>query len=132
MSAGAPNVGVYSSTPPSTAPAWAVRIVGGGGSGLPVIPAAATIATRSSVAASLASVTLLAANTSRRGAQICNNDPAATLYVCLGASAATVASAAYQVAPGDTIPIPDQHTYEIRGIWAGAAVTGNAAITEET
>ena len=97
-----------------------------------VEPLAAGTITRTQVSASLASVTLLAANTARRGAVIRNGDPAARLYVSLGAAAATTVNAVYDLAPGASIPIPDQHTYEVRGIWAGAAVTGQASMAEVT
>lgn len=95
----------------------------------PVKPATGTVAT---VASSASSVTLLAANASRKGATI-TNDSSALLYVKLAASAAstssyTVVLAGAAAAPFSYFECPFGYTGEIRGIWASA--TGNARVTE--
>jgi hypothetical protein len=84
--------------------------------------------TQSSVAGSATSVTLLSANSSRRGAVI-NNDSTATLYVKMGATASTT-SYSYKMLTDDILEIPYGYTGVIDGIWASA--TGNARITELT
>ena len=88
-----------------------------------------TTGTTTTVAASASSVTLLASNTSRRGASI-YNDSTADLYIKLGATASTSSfieklgqDARYE------LPFP-AYTGVIDGIWGSA--TGNARITELT
>jgi hypothetical protein len=88
--------------------------------------------TVSSVASSASSVTLLAANTLRKGATI-TNDSTQVLYVKLAASAAstssyTVALAGAASAPFAYYECPYAYSGEIRGIWASA--NGNARVTE--
>jgi hypothetical protein len=87
-----------------------------------------TTPTQSSVAASTSSVSLLAANTARRGATI-YNDSTADLYLKLGASASTT-SFTIKLAAGDYYEVPFGYTGAVTGIWSSA--TGNARITELT
>jgi hypothetical protein len=83
--------------------------------------------TLSNVSGSASSVTLLAANTGRRGAIIVN-DSSAVLYVKFGSSASNT-SYTYRLVSYATLEIP-QPIYSgiITGIWASA--TGAARITE--
>ena len=83
-----------------------------------------------SVGGSASNVTLLASNTSRKGAVIFN-DSSAILYVKFGATA-TTSSFTYRVNPYQTLEIKGEMLYTgiIEGIWASA--TGNARITELT
>ena len=82
-----------------------------------------------SVAASASTVSLLASNTSRRGAIIAN-DSTAILYLKLGATAST-SSYTVQLFQDDIFELPfPVYTGAIDGIWGSA--TGNARITELT
>lgn len=123
---------ILQSTPPADARALAVRVVGGGGGGgIPVVPEPYATCTKTTPSASLTSITLLAANTARRGGTIRNNDTAADMFIIFDDQAATTANADYGPIPyGGTIPIDDGYTGEVRAIWANAAVTGNAAVSE--
>lgn len=87
-----------------------------------------TTPAQSSVAGSASNVTLLAANSSRRGATIFN-DSTATLYLKLGATASTT-SYTVQLTQNDYYEVPFGYTGIIDGIWGSA--TGNARITELT
>lgn len=109
---------------------------GGGGltdselraSAVPVIQSGATTGTPANVAASAASVVLLAANAARKGAVI-YNDSTATLYVLLAASAASPSAFTEQLAPGESLVLErGDYAGEIRGIWTAAA--GYARVTE--
>lgn len=84
----------------------------------------------SNVAASVSSVTLLAANDARRGAVVVN-DSTATLYLKLG-SAASTTSYSYRLDPGGQWEMPSSWTYTglIAGIWSAAS--GDARVTELT
>lgn len=90
-------------------------------------------ATLSNVASSATSVTLLAANASRIGAQI-TNDSSALLYIKFGTTASTtsytVVLAGAASAPFSYYEVPAGFTGRIDGIWASAV--GNARCTEET
>lgn len=88
-------------------------------------------ATLSNVASSATSVTVLASNTSRKGAVIVN-DSTQILYLKFGATASAT-SYSYQLAAGETLEIPGAnilYTGIIDGIWASA--NGNARVTELT
>jgi hypothetical protein len=105
-----------------------VAVVDGSGNHLtgfdPTRPATATI---TSVAASTTSVSLLAANASRRRVVI-TNDGNATLYIAFAATASTTAFT-YVVAKGQVFDGPlNDYTGDISGIWS--SVSGNARITE--
>jgi hypothetical protein len=82
--------------------------------------------TASSVAVSITSVTLVAANTSRREV-IIRNDTNNTLYIAHGSTATL--SSAVKLKKGDTF-IEDKYTGVISGIWNSVAGGGNAQITE--
>lgn len=95
---------------------------------LPVRSTAAT-ATLANVGSSTSSVQLLASNTGRLGAVICN-DSTSILYVKFG-TAASATSYTYKVAAAGTLELPlSLYTGVIHGIWV--AVNGNARVTELT
>lgn len=89
----------------------------------------ATLATQTSVSGSASSVTLLAANSSRRGCSVAN-DSAATLYLRCSSSAASTASYTVKLVTDAYWESPFNYTGAITGIWASA--TGAARITEYT
>jgi len=91
------------------------------GAGMP-----STTANKTNVAASITSVTLLAANISRLGASIYNDSPA-ELLVSMGATASAT-SFSVDMLPGAYFEVPANYTGVISGIWAAA--TGNARVTE--
>jgi hypothetical protein len=95
-----------------------------------IIPSApiSSTSTLTNVAGSASSVTLLALNTSRRGATIVN-DSAALLYVKLGTTASAT-SYTVRMTPNAYYEVPFGYTGRIDGIWGAA--TGNARITELT
>lgn len=82
--------------------------------------------TASSVAVSITSVTLVAANADRREV-IIRNDTNNDLYIAHGGTATT--SSAVKLKKGDTY-IEDKYTGIISGIWDSAGGGGNAQITE--
>jgi len=85
--------------------------------------------THASVASSASNVTLLAANSSRKGFSIFN-DSTQVLYVKLGATA-TTSSYAFQVAAGGYYENgPVVYSGNVDGIWASA--NGNARVVELT
>lgn len=87
-------------------------------------------ATRSSVAGSASSVTIIAANATRRGL-IVYNDSTAILYLALGTGPATSTDFSYKMFPEDCFEIPfPACTAILVGIWASA--TGAARVTELT
>lgn len=91
-------------------------------------------ATRTDVAGSATSVTILASNANRLGGSI-YNDSAAILYLRMGSSAASATDFTVPLAPttggiGGYFEIPAGYTGQITGIWSSA--TGNARVTEYT
>lgn len=95
---------------------------------MPVSTLGATTGAPANVAASAASVTLLAANPARKGAVIYNDSPA-TLYLVLNASAASTNNYTEQLAPGESLVLErGDYSGEIRGIWTAAV--GYARVTE--
>lgn len=90
-----------------------------------------TTPTQTSVAGNASSVSLLAANSSRKGATI-TNDSSALLYIKLGTTASTTSYTAVlagaAAAPFAYYEVPFGYVGAIDGIWASA--TGNARITE--
>ena len=102
-------------------------------SSVPTTPALITAgtATLSNVGDSASSVTVLAANASRKGAIIVN-DSTAVLYLKFGATAST-SSFTYKLSGGESLELPSQPVYTgiIDGIWASDA-GGNARVTELT
>lgn len=91
--------------------------------------AVASAATLSNVASSATNVTLLASNSSRKGATIFN-DSTQVLYVKFGATASAT-SFTYYVFPSQTMEFPAP-IYQgiVDGLWASA--NGNARLTEIT
>lgn len=88
-------------------------------------------ASHTSVADSATSVTLLSANTSRKGATITNTSTA-ILYIRMEAAAASLTAHSAIVMPQGSWECPFGYTGEIRGIWATDPGTGNAVIGEFT
>lgn len=90
------------------------------------------------IAANVAAVPLLVANTSRKDGSFVTNDSVQTLYVRFAASNPTTSY--YDVgvdgraagSAGGTIYVPDGYKGEIRGIWSGADAAGNANVIEFT
>lgn len=109
----------------------ATEVADADGSRLPVKVAKAATATRTSVADSLTSVTILAANTNRKGA-IITNDSTALLYIGLGLATATTTNYTTTLNTDGTYVVPDAYTGIIVGIWATAPGTGGARVTELT
>lgn len=102
-----------------------------------VLPSDQTVATQdvrsstsalSNVAASVASVTLLAANAARLGATV-YNDSASVLYVKLGAAASS-SSFTVRLITQDYYEVPFGYTGIIDGVWVAAV--GAARVTELT
>jgi hypothetical protein len=91
--------------------------------------ATSSTSTRTSVAASVTAVTLLASNTSRRGATVFNDSATATLKVGLGSSVTSTDFTVLLTSNG-YYEVPFGYTGIITGIWSLA--TGNARITELT
>jgi hypothetical protein len=88
----------------------------------------ASSATKSSVASGIASVTILAANTARKGAIVTNTD-ANALYLDLSGGTASSTSYSVAVASGEYYEMPYGYTGLVTGIWA-ADGTGSALVTE--
>lgn len=93
-----------------------------------VIEPTSTTSTPSSVNASITSITILAANSIRKGGTIWNNSTA-RLYIEFGATASTSAFTAILEASG-YYEIPFNYTGAISGIWLAA--NGNALVRELT
>lgn len=88
----------------------------------------ASTATLSNVASSATSVTILAANTARKGAQI-YNDSTQICYVKFGTTASST-SFTVPLAAATYYELPAGYTGRIDGIWVSA--NGNARVTEVT
>ena len=86
--------------------------------------------TQTSVASSAADVTILAANTGRKGATI-SNDDANALLVLLGAGTASATVYSVKLFPDDYFEVPAGYTGIIKGIWL-ADGAGSARVTEFT
>lgn len=93
---------------------------------LRVNTAAATTATRTSVAAATADTQILAAG-SRLGF-ILFNESTATLFLALGSAAASATSYSVKVAGGEYYEAPYGFSGPVRGVWD--AVNGAARVTE--
>lgn len=91
----------------------------------------AVLGTPSTVAASLAPVTLLAANTARIGFTIYNTSLADTLYVLVGTGAVSINLFTVALVPGAYYESPARYVGAVTGVWDPAA-TGDALITEFT
>jgi hypothetical protein len=94
-----------------------------------VIMAGAATGTKSNVASSASSVTILASNTSRKGAMI-YNDSTQILYLDLSGGTASSTSYSVQIPAQGFFELPPTMIYNgaITGIWAAA--NGNARVTE--
>lgn len=112
-----------------------VEVVNDVGNPLPVSGTVSTTlhtsatGTQTSVANAVTNVTLLAANSDRKGATIYNDDTAAILKIKLGATA-SASSFTCAIAPGGYYEVPFGYTGIIDGI--ASVATGNARITEMT
>lgn len=117
----------------------ALAIAGGPGIGVAASGSTITISrkgstttARSTVAASLASVALLAANAARVAGTIFNDQSGggtATLYVAVGASGST-SDFTVELGPGQSFDLPAFYTGTVYGAWDAAS--GSARITEYT
>jgi hypothetical protein len=99
---------------------------------MPVKNASSSTSVLSSVAASVTSVTVLAANASRLGATVFN-DSTATLYLAFSASAASTTAYTVQLAAGGYYELPNSglaYVGAMTGIWSAA--NGSARVTELT
>lgn len=83
--------------------------------------------TKANVAGSASSVTILAANTARRGASIWN-DSSAILYLDLTGGTASATSCSVKLIADAFYEVPFGYTGLITGLWASA--TGSARVTE--
>jgi len=94
-------------------------------------PATASTGTQTSVASSATDVTILAANTNRKGVVIFN-DSTQTLFLLFGAGTSSNTNYSVQLASNSyfELPPPTLYTGIIKGIWASA--NGNARVTEWT
>lgn len=92
-------------------------------------PSTAATSVLANVTNATSSVTLLAANASRLGATIHNDDSAASLYMKLGTTASAT-SFTYKIPPGGYYEVPFRYTGRIDGL--ATAATGTARITELT
>lgn len=97
-------------------------------SSVTITPSTSGTATPTSVTASITSISLLAANSARKGTTIWNNSTA-NLYVELGATASISAFTA-RVGAGGYYEIPFTYTGAISGIWEAA--NGSALVRELT
>lgn len=97
-------------------------------SALSVTESGAATGTQTSVASSASNVTILASNTSRKGATI-YNDSTAILYIRFAATA-TTSNYTVQIPSGGYYEVPFRYTGIIDGIWSAA--NGNARVTELT
>lgn len=91
-------------------------------------PTGPTTGTESNVSGSASSVTILAANASRKGAVIAN-DSTAILYLLLSDDTASTTKYTFKLLQDDSVTLePGDYTGKIVGIWASA--TGAARVTE--
>jgi uncharacterized membrane protein (DUF441 family) len=91
----------------------------------------ASTGTNTSVADNAASTTILASNANRLGATV-YNDSSATLYLLLGATAASTTNYTCRVASGGYYEVPFGYTGQLTGIWASDPNDGAARVTEIT
>lgn len=114
-------LGVYSKSG-----AYNVRIVDDNGT------FGSTTGTQSSVAGSATDVTILAANTNRKGFMVFN-DSAAILYLLIGAGTSSTTVFSIRLDPYSTYEAYSSaniYTGILKGIWSSA--TGSARVTEFT
>lgn len=101
------------------------------GARVPIKPHMAGTATRTAVADSAVSGTILAANSARKRA-IITNDSSAILYVAYGAGPATSTDYTVTVQPSGDTHVVEVYTGIITGIWATDPNDGGARVTELT
>lgn len=83
----------------------------------------------SNVAGSASSVTILSANTDRKGASV-YNDSTVNLYMSLSSSSSSTSAFTVKLAPQQYYEVPFGYLGQMTGIWDSA--TGNARVTEYT
>jgi hypothetical protein len=89
-----------------------------------------TTGTMTNVAGAVTSTTILASNTSRKGATVFN-DGSANLYLALSASTASLTAYTVKIGPGGLFELPwPVYTGQLTGIWDAAV--GSARVTEMT
>lgn len=93
----------------------------------PIAPSTQT-STTTSVAASVVSVQLLAANTARKGFSVVNTSTTDTLYLKIGSAASTTDYTA-PLLPLGYFEVPFGYVGSVFGVW-GPAASGQANITE--
>lgn len=96
---------------------------------VPGLTSTSSTGTETNVASSATDVTILASNTSRKGAAVFN-DSTATLYLLLSSGTSTTSLYSVQLGPGGYYEVPYGYTGVIKGLWSSA--TGNARVTEFT
>lgn len=101
------------------------------GARLPVKTPMSTTAIRTTVPDNATSVTILAANTNRKGASITNTS-SAVLFLALGAAAATTTDYTEKIAQDESYKVPSDYAGIIVGIWATDPNDGGALVTERT
>ena len=88
------------------------------------------LATRTTVSNSTAAVTLLSANSNRKGATVINTSNR-SLYLALGAASVTTVDYTIQISSGGYYEIPFGFTGRVSGVWS-ASGSGGSDITELT
>lgn len=116
---------ITTTTPAVDAPGMVVRVVG-------FTPAGSGTSTPSVVAASLVTVTILAANTARTGATIVNANVAGAGILFLKLGAGATLDLDIPIAPAGYYEVPFGYTGIITGVWAAVAVGSQATIDELT
>ena len=97
---------------------------------VPVTESRPATATASNVSSSASSVTILASNSSRKGAML-YNDSNSKLYLLFGSGTASTTNYTVQLASGTYYEVPFPcFTGQLTGIWASA--NGAARVTELT
>lgn len=94
-------------------------------------PSTSATATQTQVNDSATDVTILASNTSRKGATITNTSTA-NLFIRLGTTAATTSNYTVKLVTDAYYEVPFHFTGAIHGIWASDPGTGSANVTELT
>lgn len=119
-------VAVSTSAPAGSENAIVVRNIPSGTQS--VADTKASTAATSNVAASVTTVTVLAANAARLGAMVFNDSAAASLYLKMGASASTT-SFTVLIAAGGYYELPQPvYTGNLTAVWSAA--NGTARVTE--
>jgi hypothetical protein len=109
----------------------ATEVADSDGARLPVKPQQGSTATRTQVADSATSGTILSSNANRKGGVI-TNDSSAILYLAYGAVAATTTNYTAKLYQDQTHEILSCYTGTIVGIWDSDPGDGGARVTELT